>query len=176
MTDEEIHNIYLHMSGKAEGLVEGTGTADFPVLFARAIIEYEEMTKDVQNMASKSTYKEQLETKDEPVSCAECGADGGHALYCVACAEKFIAQTETKDEPVAIVISESGANVTHSWWHEPALPIGTKLYTSPQRTWVGLTDEEIDQGLLRSNHALQTAGAWREGVEWATEHLKEKNT
>ena len=22
--------------------------------------------------------------------CAECGADGGHALYCVACAEKFL--------------------------------------------------------------------------------------
>ena len=45
---------------------------------------------DEQNMASKSTYKEQLETKDEPVACAECGADGGHALYCVACAEKFV--------------------------------------------------------------------------------------
>jgi len=68
MTDEEIHNIYLHMSGKAEGLVEATGNADFPVLFARAILEYEGMTKDVQNMASKSTYKEQLETKDEPVA------------------------------------------------------------------------------------------------------------
>jgi len=67
MTDEEIHNIYLHMSGKAEGLVEATGTADFPVLFARAILEYKGLTKDVQNMASKSTYKEQLETKDEPV-------------------------------------------------------------------------------------------------------------
>ena len=40
MTDEEIHNIYLHMSGKAEGLVEATGEADFPVLFARAILEY----------------------------------------------------------------------------------------------------------------------------------------
>jgi len=64
MTDEEIHNIYLHMSGKAEGLVEATGKADFPVLFARAILEYEGMTKDVQNMASKSTYKEQLETKE----------------------------------------------------------------------------------------------------------------
>ena len=101
MTDEEIHNIYLHMSGKAEGLVEATGTADFPVLFARAILEYEGMTKDVQNMASKSTYKEQL---------------------------------ETKDEPVAIVISESGANVTHSWWHEPALPIGTKLYIKEKNT------------------------------------------
>jgi hypothetical protein len=64
MTDEEIHNIYLHMSGKAEGLVEATGKADFPVLFARAILEYEVMTKDVQNMTSKSTYKEQLETKE----------------------------------------------------------------------------------------------------------------
>ena len=40
MTDEEIHNIYLHMSGKAEGLFEATGKADFPVLFARAILEY----------------------------------------------------------------------------------------------------------------------------------------
>ena len=45
MTDEEIHNIYLHMSGKAEGLVEATGTADFPVLFARAILEYSKNSK-----------------------------------------------------------------------------------------------------------------------------------
>jgi len=41
---------------------------------------------------------------------------------------------ETKDKPVAIVISESGANVTHSWWHEPALPIGTKLYIKEKNT------------------------------------------
>jgi len=68
MTEDEIHNIYLHMSGKAEGLVEATGKADFPVMFARAILEYEGLTKDMQNMASKSTYKEQLETKDEPVA------------------------------------------------------------------------------------------------------------
>jgi hypothetical protein len=45
MTDEEIHNIYLHMSGKAEGLVEATGKADFPVLFARAILEYSKNSK-----------------------------------------------------------------------------------------------------------------------------------
>ena len=44
-----------------------------------------------------------------------------------------------------------------------------------QRTWVGLAEDEIDQGLLRSNHALQTAGAWRDGVEWAIKQLKEKN-
>ena len=49
-------------------------------------------------------------------------------------------------------------------------------FQEARRTWVGLTDEEIDQGLLRSNHALQTAGAWRDGVEWATKQLKEKNT
>ena len=75
MTDEEIHNIYLHMSGKAEGLVEANGTADFPVLFARAILEYDRLTKDAQNMASKSTYKEQLETKDEEVEEAH------HIIY-----------------------------------------------------------------------------------------------
>ena len=40
MTKEEIHNIYLHMSGKAEGIAEATGAADFPVLFAHAILEY----------------------------------------------------------------------------------------------------------------------------------------
>ena len=44
-----------------------------------------------------------------------------------------------------------------------------------QRTWVGLTDKEIDQGLLRTNYAMQTAGAWRDGVDWAIKQLREKN-
>ena len=82
MTDEEIHNIYLHMSGKAEGLVEATGTADFPVMFARAILEYDRRTKDAQNMASKFTYKEQLETKDEPVAW---GMETDGLIYDVIC-------------------------------------------------------------------------------------------
>ena len=43
MTDDEIHKIYLHISGKAEGIAEITGTADFPVLFARAILELNHM-------------------------------------------------------------------------------------------------------------------------------------
>ena len=51
----------------------------------------------------------------------------------------------------------------------------TPLYTTPQRTWVGLTNEEIYQDLLRSPYALQSAGAWREGVAWAEEILKRKN-
>lgn len=45
-----------------------------------------------------------------------------------------------------------------------------------KKPWVGLTDEEIDAGLLRTNYAMQTAGAWRDGVEWAMKQLKEKNT
>jgi hypothetical protein len=40
MTNEQIHNIYLHMSGKAEGIAEVAGVADFPVLFAQAILEF----------------------------------------------------------------------------------------------------------------------------------------
>ena len=67
-------------------------------------------------------------------------------------------------ESVATVVSESGnQEVTMSWWHEPALPVGTKLYTTPpasvneapqeqqscdRRTWgkpwVSLTDEQKD--------------------------------
>jgi hypothetical protein len=46
-------------------------------------------------------------------------------------------------EPVATVTSETGnPEVTMSWWHEPALPVGTKLYTTPQPIRK-LTDEEI---------------------------------
>jgi len=107
MTDQEIHNIYLHMSGKAEGLVEATGTADFPVLFARAILEYEGLTKDVQNMASKSTYKEQLETKDEFVAWEQFYPDIG----------------------------------------KPQIAFNAEVvgYVAPQRTWVGLTEEEIKE-------------------------------
>ena len=51
-----------------------------------------------------------------------------------------------------------------------------KLSVRSQRTWVGLTDEEIDQGLLRSDYALKTAEAWRAGVVFAMTQLKEKNT
>ena len=45
-----------------------------------------------------------------------------------------------------------------------------------KREWVGLTDDEIDQGLLRSDYALQTAHAWRAGVVFAMAKLKENNT
>ena len=44
-----------------------------------------------------------------------------------------------------------------------------------KKPWVGLTDEEVEEGLLRSDYALQTAHAWRAGVVFAMTKLKEKN-
>jgi len=42
-----------------------------------------------------------------------------------------------------------------------------------KREWVGLTDEEIAQGLKES---WVTEQAWQSAVWWAEEKLKEKNT
>ncbi len=48
------------------------------------------------------------------------------------------------------------------------------LYTTPpQRTWVGLTEEEIEQGCKES---WVTEQAWQSAVWWAEAKLKEKNT
>ena len=194
MTDEEIHNIYLHMSGKAEGLVEATGNADFPVLFARAILEYEGMTKDAQNMASKSTYKEQLETKDEPAPVAK-NEEGritwmiddwpqncllythppqsftyeqvkAHIRAASMSANDISVGSDTTEDGVSIVIRRRDELLYAEFF----------AYTPPQRTWVGLTKEEINQGLLRSFYVLEKARAWRDGVAWAEAKLKEKNT
>ena len=108
---------------------------------------------DAQNMASKSTYKEQLETKDEPVAWSRASFiedDDGRSIG-------------TDDPELA-------------WGKEPPDEFGWwPLYTTPQRTWVMLKEEEIDQGLLRSPYALQNASAWREGVAWAIQQLKDKN-
>ena len=188
MTDEEIHNIYLHMSGKAEGLVEATGNADFPVMFARAILEYGGLTKDMQNMASKTTYKEQLETKDEPVAW---GMETDGLIYDVICpaehereegeytiplyttpqpkqeqSEPVAWMTEnkyliTKDENLAKQIKEQG--------DEPIIP----LYTTPQRTWVCLTDAEVFE--LFGRFTTMTGKSWLDLYRMAETKLKEKN-
>jgi len=86
---------------------------------------------------------------------------------------------ETKDEPVAWGMEKDGVilDVICPAEHEREEGKYTiPLYTTPQRTWGGLTKEEINQGLLRSFYVLEKARAWRDGVAWATEQLKEKNT
>ena len=85
---------------------------------------------------------------------------------------------EMNDKPVAWMndSTPSGIFARHM---EGAKNFGCTipLYTAPpQRTWVNLTDEEIDQSFLRTNYSIKTADAWRNGVEWAQSQLKEKNT
>ena len=45
LNTEEIHNIYLHQGGIAEGLLRAGADADFPVMFAKALIEFYELRK-----------------------------------------------------------------------------------------------------------------------------------
>jgi hypothetical protein len=68
--------------------------------------------------------------------------------------------------PVATVISETGdETVTMSWWHEPALPVGTQLYTSPPQRQP-LTDEEIRKA---KHHMVEGAYhySFQQGVRYA---------
>jgi len=106
-------------------------------------------------------------TLSQPVkgSCAECGVGGGYALYCVACAEKFVVQTETKDEFVA--------------WEQfypdigkPQIAFNAEVvgYVAPQRTWVGLTDDEV----YKIAFALE-GEHWRKIADAIEAKLKEKN-
>jgi|DEB19_MinimDraft_3_1074340.scaffolds.fasta_scaffold00064_50 hypothetical protein len=76
-----------------------------------------------------------------------------------------------KQEPVAWIEHHKGGD--NLVWDEPNK--GTPLYTHPQpkREWVGLTDEEIEQGCKESWVTLQ---AWQSAVWWAEAKLKEKNT
>ena len=51
-------------------------------------------------------------------------------------------------------------------------PDGVHHNKPPQRTWVGLTDEEIAQGCKES---WVTEQAWQSAVWWAEAKLKDKN-
>ena len=69
---------------------------------------------------------------------------------------------KTEQEPVATVTSEAGnPDVRMSWWHEPALPVGTKLYTTPPQR-KPLTDERIADIVIEMNGNEPTALFWRD--------------
>ena len=146
MTDEEIHNIYLHMSGKAEGLVEANGAVDFPVLFARAILEYGGLTKDMQNMASKSTYKEQLETKDEPVAWMNDSTPSGIFARHIEGAKNFgcTIPLYTTPQPQEFVCSTGLCHLTLTQTNVGIGERGMEAYeAAKERGWVGLSDERL---------------------------------
>jgi hypothetical protein len=62
---------------------------------------------------------------EELIGCAECGANGGHALYCMACAEKYVKRTWvglTDDEVYKIAFDLDGEH-----WRKIADAIEAKL-------------------------------------------------
>jgi hypothetical protein len=58
-------------------------------------------------------------------------------------------------------------------WHQADWLKHLTRTTPPQRTWVGLTDDEIAHGWKES---WVTEQAWQSAVWWAEAKLKEKNT
>ena len=67
-----------------------------------------------------------------------------------------IAEAE-KQEPAAEVTSETGADITMSWWHEPALPVGTKLYTQPKHEPLLVFAQECVLGAYRESELADAA-------------------
>jgi hypothetical protein len=107
------------------------------------------MTKDEaldKALEALEQYTNVVTSVNDPNSW-ETVVDGGKPARDAITAIKQ-ARSAPVQEPVATVTSESGnPDVTMSWWHEPALPVGTKLYTTPPAppvhepvAWMRITD------------------------------------
>lgn len=98
-----------------------------------------------------------------------------HISYVCPQCHWSLEEQPAQQEPVATVVSESGdPNVSMSWWHEPALPVGAKLYTSPpaqRKPWVGLTNKDIDIAF----DDTQEGGGFDDFARAIEAKLKEKN-
>jgi hypothetical protein len=83
-------------------------------------------------------------------------------------------KAQPAQEPVATVQCIHGITIGYL---EIMQPVGTKLYTTPpQRPWVGLTDEEIDdidEANWEEDHKVWGIHEFARAVE---AKLKEKNT
>jgi hypothetical protein len=88
-------------------------------------------------------------------------------------AEAIKAALEAKDEPVAWLNPYGGVLQRLDTGLEKSTYTIPLYTTPPQRTWVGLTDEEIDEGCKQS---WVTEQAFQSAVWWAEAKLKEKNT
>jgi hypothetical protein len=93
-----------------------------------------------------TAIKSALEAKDEPVMCGACNGSG-----------HMVRDHDIGTDQKCFVCEGSGV-------FEDTTP--------PQRTWVGLTDDEI---IDRANNEV-FAEAFARGVAWTEAKLKEKNT
>ncbi len=92
------------------------------------------------------------------VGCAQCGVGNHHALYCVACAEKFVGEATTKLQQKQESIE--GLNRDYDL-------LFAEYQLLLKKEWVGLSDEE------RQEIALEVP---IDAVLITEAKLKEKNT
>lgn len=114
----------------------------------RLRVTYEDAVTELDEGVYPLYTKPQIE-----VGCAECGVNGGHALYCVACAEKFVGGYK-----------DSGV---------PAVRTGLEQVspdTPPQRTWVEIDGDDWIKALEMAD--FDTVAAF----EFFEAKLKELNT
>ena len=86
-----------------------------------------------------------------------------------------IHSSQPEQEPVAVweLFEDGWDSIADQEWME-TLPVGTKLYTTPpQRTWVGLTDEEVKNFVQAVWPREATATDYIRAIE---AKLKELNT
>jgi len=109
-----------------------------------------EPEEHLEIMQAITAIKAALEAKDEPVAWRTFDGEGGYDYRTYENNEDYANDWDKR-------------NPNHKGWVEP-------LYTTPpQRTWVGLTDEEI---LIMSRYDLEYAALIGE----VQRKLKEKNT
>ena len=78
---------------------------------------------------------------------------------------KVMAELETEQEPVKLQYPQKDID----WQREQQIKAQASI--PPQRTWVGLTDEEIKEGESKE----ELGHGFIQGALWAEAKLKEKN-
>ena len=88
----------------------------------------------------------------------------------IACRQ---ALEQPAQEPVAIVTGHIEISLLSDTINK-MLPINTELYTHPTPSWVGLSDDEIEEALSGTDPNF-IHGSCTQGILWAEAKLKEKN-
>ena len=115
-----------------------------------------------------------------PCKGKNCGSLNGwlHSAECLAEHEAHYAAPQPEQEPVAWGMQNDGGQIYDCITPMEHLRIEGEytvpLYASPpRRTWVGLTDEDIERG---ANSSWVDRQAFESAVWWAEAKLKELNT
>jgi plasmid stabilization system protein ParE len=96
-------------------------------------------------------------------------------LYDEARAAIKEALAQPEQEPVGQLLEDAFGRGQVMWFNKPKDE--SMLYTTPpQRTWVGLTDEEIADCAEKMEASDPTDSFWREFFRGIEAKLKEKNT